>query len=230
MSENDNNRSGQSENESQKRREVLKSVGSVAVSIGFYPAVSSASESKNEDKRPNGKEPNREKKINKILKKLSKADEKGKFKKEWRKLSDETQKRVLQEFETKVNIEESSDGVSLASTLDGYAKAEVYRTAPYIGRLWTYHQKVDWEYDDDADEITNLYSAAWGVVHNSNYEYLGNNTLSESGGEGEYEYHYMTQGHFQFCAGFGKGCTDNQYPYIEITADADGGSSINKGA
>ncbi|AQL41633.1 hypothetical protein BV210_02390 [Halorientalis sp. IM1011] len=206
------------------RRKVVKSIGGATVALSVFTSPASAGRDRDKKRRTAGSDDD----IQEVLRDLDKAEEEGRFDEEWKSLSEETREEVIDQFETEIDIREAPEGAN-AADLEGYAFAEVYRTAPEIGRIWTYEQEIEWDYDDDADEITDIEKYARGTTKNTYAIYEGKEVLDENGGVGEYDYRYHTQGTFKICI-TRWGCLDQKNPYIDMTVDADGGSEIDKGA
>lgn len=86
--------------------------------------------------------------------------------------------------------------------------------------LWSYFQKIDW--CGNGSTITNVpQRLRWGETYFPfwSWKHIGNQTW---GGFGQASYRAWTQGEFKLCATPDVGCVQYSYPWLDMTAWADG--------
>lgn len=86
--------------------------------------------------------------------------------------------------------------------------------------LWSYFQRIDW--CGNGSTITNTpQRLRWGEVYFPfwSWRHIGNQTW---GGFGQASYRAWTQGEFKLCATPDVGCVQYSYPWLDMTAWADG--------
>lgn len=86
--------------------------------------------------------------------------------------------------------------------------------------LWSYFQEIDW--CGNGSTITNTpQRLRWGETYAPfwSWKHIGNQTW---GGFGQASYRAWTQGEFKLCATPDVGCVQYSYPWLDMTAWADG--------
>lgn len=86
--------------------------------------------------------------------------------------------------------------------------------------LWSYFQKIDW-CGDGSTITTTPQRLRWGETYFPfwSWKHIGNQTW---GGVGQASYRAWTQGEFKLCATPDVGCVQFSYPWLDMTAWADG--------
>lgn len=140
----------------------------------------------------------------------------------------EADQAAVQEYLTVTSIADTSTQLpdpqsGAATALSGGCWTWTWQRNGYnsLGQtLWSYFQRIDW--CGNGSTITSTpQRVRWGEVYFPfwSWKHLGNQTW---GGVGQANYRAWTQGEFKLCVTPNVGCAQFRYPWLDMTAWADG--------